>query len=221
MPKSSVFRYVSVLEARRCVTRDAHDGQYRLGLAPFSFHTPPVQAVGAVARPWLERLRDEFGETTNLGVLDGRRVVYVEVVESPKAMRLSARPGDHDFIHASALGKAIAAGMNDESVREILKVEGMPRLTAQTITSVNEYMLSLRHVRDLGYATDSGEAEEGACCVAVSMPLGDIPLRAAVSVSSPATRFPSANEIPHVVARLVAAAKAIAESLTAERSASS
>jgi IclR family acetate operon transcriptional repressor len=215
MPKSSVFRYIAALEARRYVTRDVRSGYYRLGLAPFSFHTPPVQALGAKARPWLERLRDEFGETINFGVLDGRRVIYVEVVESPRAMRLSARPGDHEFIHSSALGKAIAAGMDEASVREILEIEGLPRLTSRTITEVDEYMRVLERVRESGYATDCGEAEEGACCIGVGIPLDDVPLRAAISLSSPATRFPRADEMTNVVVRLQVATAEIAASLAA------
>jgi len=216
MPKSSVFRYAAVLEARRYVMRDVHNGHYRLGLAAFSFHTPPLRALATRAKPWLEQLRDEFQETINLGVLDGGRVVYLEVVESPKAMRLSARPGDHDFIHASALGKAIAAGIDDDSLRKIFEIEGLPRLTSRTITDVEEYMRTLSRVRELGYATDSSEAEEGACCVAVAVPLQDIPLRAAISLSSPATRFPRADEILNVVAKLRDAAAEIAASVAPE-----
>ena len=50
--------------------------------------------VAARARPHLERLRGTFGETVNLGLLDGTRVAYLVILESPKSMRFAARPGD-------------------------------------------------------------------------------------------------------------------------------
>src|SRR5258708_372145 len=76
MPRSSVFGYVSVLESRRYVSWDA-TGNYALGLAFFSFASPPLRSLAATARPLLERLRDTFGETINLGVLDRTRVLYI------------------------------------------------------------------------------------------------------------------------------------------------
>jgi IclR family acetate operon transcriptional repressor len=216
LPKSSVFRYVAVLESRRYVARDVQTGHYSLGLALFSFQTPPLGVLGARARPWLETLRDEFEETINLGVLDGSRVVYLEVMESPKAMRLSARRGDHDFIHTSALGKAIAAQLDDDDVRRILENEGLPRLTSQTITDATTYMRALNEIRRQGYATDYGEAEEGACCVATGIPLEGIAIPAAISLSSPATRFPEDEAIARVAHRLAEAARGIASSLEPE-----
>lgn len=217
MPKSSLFRYVAVLEARRYVTRDPKTGTYGLGLALFSFDLP-LRALAASARPWLERLRDQFGETINLAVLDGTRVQYLEVVESPKVMRLSARPGDHDFIHASALGKAISARLDDEAIRRILDIEGLPKLTSRTIIDAEEFMTTLAGVRKQGYAVDFGEAEEGACCVAVSLPLDRLAVPTGISLSSPATRFPQRRELPDVVPKLHETARQIAVTFRPERS---
>jgi IclR family acetate operon transcriptional repressor len=191
MPRSSVFRYLAVLESRRYVAHDPQTGTYQIGLSFFSFASPPLRALADAARPSLEHLRDTLGETINLGVLDGTRVLYVEVIESTKAMRLSARRGDRDFIHSSSLGKAIAATLPDADVRKILDSEGMPRLTSKTLTNPNAYLRGLAEVRERGYATDLSESEEGACCVAVTLVLPRIP--AAISLSSPAARFPVAD----------------------------
>jgi IclR family acetate operon transcriptional repressor len=160
----------------------------------------------------LEKLRNHFGETINLGVLDGGRVVYLEVMESPKAMRLSARRGDHDFIHSSALGKAIAAELHEAAIARILEIEGLPRLTSRTITDPDAYLNALAAVRERGYATDFGEAEEGASCVAVSIPFERVAVRAAISLSAPATRFPDEGAVADLVDRLHEAAGEIGAS---------
>jgi IclR family acetate operon transcriptional repressor len=156
-------------------------------------------ALATRARPLLEGLRDRFGETINLGVLDGRRVAYLEIVESPKAMRFAARRGDRDPIHSTALGKAIASRLSDGEVRQIIASEGMPQLTSRTITDLGEFLSELDLIRERGYALDNGENEEDGRCVALSLPGGWV--HAAISLSAPAQRF-SLSRVETVVEAL-------------------
>lgn len=199
LPKSSAFRYLATLERRRYVERDPLTGSYRAGSAflPLRAHEPELLARRA--RPHLERLRDRVEETVNLGMLEGNRVIYLEIVESHRAMRLAARPGDRDPIHATALGKAIAANLPERRVRAILEAEGMPRLTQRTLTDQAAYLADLAATRERGYALDDGEHEIDGRCVAV--PVGGSNLPAAISYSAPATRFPL-DRVPGVAAVL-------------------
>ena len=96
LPKSSAFRYLVTLESRRYVERDPETGDYRLGLAFLPLQARQFDLLVQRARPILEDLRDRFGETVNLGLLDGNRVTYLMIVESAKGVRLAARPGDRD-----------------------------------------------------------------------------------------------------------------------------
>lgn len=201
LPKSSMFRYLSTLEARRYVERDVHTDGYRLGTAVLSFQATHVDRLAGRLRPILERLRDRLGETTNLGVLDGSRVAYLDIVESPRSMRLAARPGDRDMLHCTALGKAIAARMDPERLQAALDAEGLPRRTDRTLTSRAQLAETLRTVRERGYAVDDGENEVGGRCVAVALPG---PVLAAISVSAPAMRITDAD-VPAVAETLQAA----------------
>jgi IclR family transcriptional regulator, acetate operon repressor len=212
LPKSSAFRYLTTLEARGYVVRDDGDA-YRLGLALQRLRPRDLALLAAVARPRLEELSDRFGETTNLGVLDSTRVAYLEVVESPRAVRFAARRGGRDPIHSSALGKAIAASLRDEEVRRILAVEGMPARTARTITDPERFLRELEAVRARGHATDNGENEEGGSCVGVF--LAGCRLPAALSLSAPTARL-QAEQMEEVAAALRRAARLIADE--AERS---
>ena len=200
LPKSSIFRYVNTLEARGYAERDRGNGHYRPGRAFHSSLAGELVALTARARPLLEALRNRFGETINLGVLDGRRVAYLEIVESPKAMRFAARRGDRDPIHSTALGKAIASHLSEGQVRQIIVSEGMAQLTSRTITDLGAFLAELAVIRDRGYALDNGENEEDGRCVAVSLPDGW--LHAAISLSAPAQRF-SLSRVETVVQALV------------------
>lgn len=210
LPKSSAFRYLTVLESRQYVERGSEDGDYKLGLAFLPIQSRHVEVLSQRSRPYLERLRDRFGETINLGVLDGRRVIYVSILESPQAMRLAARPGDRDYIHSTALGKAIAAHLPEDRVRAILEAEGMPRLAPRTITDPEEYLRELRTVSAVGYAVDERENEPEGRCLAV--PILGYRLPAAISLSAPQSRFP-ADRIKEAATEFGSAARRIAEDL--------
>jgi len=210
LPKSSVFRYLATLESRGYVEQDQDTGVYRFGLALLLSHPRYRQILAARAKPYLEKLRDRFQETINLAVLNGNRITYLEIVESQRAMRFAARPGDRDPIHSSALGKAIASTLGEVRVREILETEGMPKRTPHTITDVEGLLAELEAIRKRGYALDNRENEEDGRCVAVPIPGTTTP--AALSLSAPAVRM-SLDEVGEVAEALIDAAGALAEDL--------
>jgi IclR family transcriptional regulator, acetate operon repressor len=213
LPRSSAFRYLASLEARGYVERDGSDGVYRLGSA-FADDGPRRRALSDAARPLLEALRDRFQETINLGVLEGTSVAYLEVLESPMAMRFAARPGDRDHVHSTSLGKALMAQLRDEDIRRILAAEGMVAVTPRTITDPDEFLRQLATVRENGFAVDYGENEEHGGCVAVAIAGADV--AAAISLSAPTARLSPAG-IDEVASALRETAARVAEELEPAR----
>ncbi len=199
LPKSSVFRYMATLESFRYVEHD--DGTYRLGSAVAPLQASHLDRLIAMARPYLEKLRDLLGETINLGRLEGSHVIYLDIVESRSGVRLSARPGTRDPIHSTAMGKAIASQLPEDQVRALLDPR-LPRLTDHTITSPEDYLAELEKVRAEGYAIDDMENEPDGRCVAVPLPIG---LDVALSQSAPASRLPM-FDVPQVARALHEAA---------------
>ena len=206
--RATIFRYLRTLETRRYVEHDEESGVYRFGFAFLPLYSRQVDALVQRMRDHLESVRDQFGETANLGLLDGSRVIYLDIVESNKSMRLAARPGDRDPIHSTALGQAIAASLPEERVTAILDKEGMPALTSRTITDRKAFMTRLAQVAERGYAVDDGENEPGGRCVAV--PLLEGRIQAAVSISAPASRL-EMDRIPEVADALKKVAVDVAD----------
>ncbi len=207
LPKSSAFRYLTALEARHYVERDPRSGFYRLGLAFRPQNTHAAERLTALARPALEKLRDQLRETTNLGVLDGAYIIHTVVAESPQMMRLAARVGERGYVHSTALGKAICANLPEDRVRSILAAAGMPRFTDATITDPDAYLAELDRVRANGYGLDDAENQPAGRCVAVAVE--GVGLPAGISVSAPADRFP-----PERTDEIVAQLRRVARSLT-------
>lgn len=200
LPKSSAFRYLWTLEAHRYVERDAGTGLYRLGLGFVGMQSRHLEVLRERARPWLEKIRDEFGETVNLAILDGDHVVYLDVVESKQRVRFASARGFREPLHATALGHAIASRLAEERVRELVapSTAGYGREP-----DLNSYLTDIDDVQRLGYATsDDGD---GRC---VAAPLTGTRLPVAIGISAPAARF-SPTDAGKAATRLLEVTKEI------------
>lgn len=213
LPKSTVFRILSTLHHLGCLWRD-EQRIYRLTnrLAGLASEAPMNETLRLLARPHMLELRDQFGETVNLGQLQLDRVVYLEVVPSEFALRLHERPGASASFHASALGKAILAFSPDQVVRGLLHGRALPALTSNTITAPGAFLRELRRVRARGYALDREETMLLAACVGAPILDAHGQAVAALSISGPSSRFQPRRE-PRVITALRAAAAAISERL--------
>jgi IclR family transcriptional regulator, acetate operon repressor len=206
MPKSSLHRYLEVLVQEGFLERDSHSVTYRLGPRFMTLASVEAQLLVLRARPFLERLRDRFDETVNLGMLSGDNIIYVDIVESAKTIRLAARIGDRDMVHSTALGKAIAAHLPEGEVRSLLQRTGLPRRTANTITRAPDFMKQLEMVRGHGFALDDQENDLEGRCVAVAIPAPRV--QYAISVSGITSRFPvsktaeAAREVRQAISEL-------------------
>src|SRR3546814_2087698 len=80
----------------------------------------------------MRRLMEDVGETVNLAVQDQNELVYVTQFESHAPMRAFFRPGRRAPMHASAVGKAMLAEIDDAVLTEVLHQKGMPRSEEHT-----------------------------------------------------------------------------------------
>lgn len=188
LPKSSVFRYLVSLEARRYIEHDPDVGTYRLGSAFMPVQARQIDLLVERAHPQLEWVRDELGETATLAMLDSDEIIYLDVVESESDLRLAPPAGGRAALHATAAGKMIAAQLDDQRVRAALATAGMEQTTDRTISTVEQFIEELRQVRAHGYAIDDGESTVQGRCIAVAVP--DTHLPAAMSICAPANRMP-------------------------------
>ena len=148
-------------------------------------------------RPHLERLMEETQETVHLAVLDGRRVLFLDSIESPRALRVSSRTGTLTWAHCTSVGKVLLAELPEERVVDLYSDERLAGMTERSIASSKELLESLVVVRSQGYALNRGESEDGVGSVGavVRDRLGRV--AAAVSTAAPLVRLvkPRLNRI--------------------------
>jgi IclR family KDG regulon transcriptional repressor len=138
----------------------------------------------------MEELADQYRETIHLAVLDDSQVVYVDKLEGKQAVRVELTSlGTRLYAHCSALGKVLLAHEPEENVKRIVKLEGLPRFTANTITDAGELEQALVKVRKQGYATDQEEILSDLCCIGAPIHDHTGQVIAAISMSVPAYRF--------------------------------
>ncbi|GAA2102868.1 hypothetical protein GCM10009841_19650 [Microlunatus panaciterrae] len=153
------------------------------------------RGLGSWATPYLASPVEEFGETTNMAMLEGDSCIYVAQVPSPQSMRMFTEVGRVVMPHCTGVGKAILSMLSDEQAARLLARTGMPPRTENTLVSIDAMLTELAQARDLGYALDDGEQELGVRCVAV--PLTGLPFLAAISVSGPSGRL-TMEDVPRI-----------------------
>ncbi len=210
--KSAAFRILANLERRGYVAKDPVNARYTLGAQLVCLGERSLGAIDlrAAARPALEALQQRFGETVNLGVREGAEVVYVDMIESSHGLRMAARIGGRDYLHSTALGKAILAFLLPAERDHLLYAPaGLPARTERTITDPVKLRAELERVRERGIAEDRDENEVGARCLGA--PLFDHRggVVGAISLSAPDSRLDDAR-----ASEVAAAVRAEAASIT-------
>jgi DNA-binding IclR family transcriptional regulator len=188
--KSTAHRLMMVLERHKLIERNSASGRYRLGLKLFELGTRAVSQLDLRerARPVLERLVLETGETVHLSILDDTEVLYLDKVEPERSVRMSSTVGRRNPVYCTAMGKAILAHLPEAQVEAIVHRRGLKAMTANTITSLLELKEELAGIRVRGYSVDDEEIEEGVRCVGcVVRDFSGGPM-AAISVSGPSFR---------------------------------
>ncbi len=177
LPTSTCFSLVRTLVDRGFLFYLRPRGPFyptrRLGIVAEAIaqHDPIAQHV----LPFLKVLRDKTGETVILGKLQGMGAVYLEVVESSNPIRFTMGVGKVRELHASSMGKAILAAMDEEERDRIVSKIKYTRLTDRTLRSRAQFEASLEEGRKRGYWTNVGESSPDVMGIAQAVEIfGDL-----------------------------------------------
>jgi len=216
--KTTVFRLLGALERAEFVVRDDERQRYQLGPALFRLATQARRASGLydAARPELEALAHDVGETATLEVLVGSEVLILDEVHGRFLVGGAPEVGMRWPAHATSTGKVLLAaavtgeGANGHVGR--LPAGRLARLGPHTITSRAALERALAKVRRDGYAVGMEELEPG--FIAIAAPVRNAPGRtvAAVSVGGPKSRMNGAR-VREVATRVRRAADSISRRL--------
>jgi IclR family acetate operon transcriptional repressor len=189
---STAHRLLATLEKMGYVYQGGDLARWYVGLQAFTVGSSFLANRDFVAQshPYLRRLMEQSGETANLGILDGTEAVFIDQVQCRETMRTIVKLGSRVPLHASGVGKAIFAALPDEQIDALVKVKGLPRITANTITSPEIMWASIRVIRQRGYSFDDEEHLPGTRCVAAPIYDEHAEALGALSLAGPLSRLP-------------------------------
>lgn len=213
--KNNVFRLLATLESRGYMEQNKVTGNYRLGLNVLELGQVFIRQMGLLkmARPVLEEISSKCNETAYLGVIRDDRVVYVDVVEALRPVRVVSRMGVGLPVYCTAIGKAQIAFESADELEAIFSDKVLEGFTDKTIVKMDVLFKELEEVRQKGYALDDEEFDEGIRCVGV--PVRDYTRRviAGLSLSGPAYRFTDERLEKEVIPMAVDAGKKLSARL--------
>jgi DNA-binding IclR family transcriptional regulator len=166
LPTSTAFRILAAAAEHGLVQRDA-SGAYRLGshILGLAGRVREHLDVRAEARPVMEWLRDQLGETVNLTVREGTEVVYVERATPQRTLRVEQVVGSRAPLHTTAVGKLMLGVDGREALGLYARATGLPQFTPKTRSNLTDLWRDIEGSLARGYALDDEEAELGVGCI--------------------------------------------------------
>ncbi|MCB8942298.1 MAG: IclR family transcriptional regulator [Ardenticatenaceae bacterium] len=213
LPRPTVIRLLHTMEQSQAVERVVDNGRYRLGEGILSLATAVSFSRQLVwlARPFLQELAQQTGETVYLSVPDGYQSHYIEQINSQYHIQPIDWVGSRAPLHLVADGKLFLAHWPEADVARYCERPLIPQ-APQSITDAAQLRAHLAQVRQQGFACTRDEFEEGLVAFAAPVLNGEERVVTAVTISGPAYRFPEEQD-EQFARRVQETAKAIEEQL--------
>jgi DNA-binding IclR family transcriptional regulator len=189
--EATALRYLFTLARHDLVEREPSSGRYRMGWRLFRLAESALTGRDPrdAAMPFIRRLVASFNETVNLAARRSNDLIIIAAIEGSHSLKRGASVGEQDAWHASAIGKAILALLDEEEADHLVGPPPYKRYTAKTVLDRDALMDELAEVRRQGYAVDNEEGEEGLRCLGIAILDRQGKPSYALSISGPSSRL--------------------------------
>jgi DNA-binding IclR family transcriptional regulator len=191
LARPTISRLCLVLEREGLVVRDMAAKRYGVGWRLWQF---AASVIGSAAtqrerRLILCHLVEEIGETCNLTVPNGTKMVYIDRVECNWPLRLELPIGSEVPLHCTPSGKLYLGLLPPSRRQTLLGRLKFEKHTPNTVTSAKQLNKELIKIRKNMVAFDCEEFVDGMNSVAVPILDSYSRLWATLAVHGPVNRF--------------------------------
>lgn len=166
-----------------------------------------------IARPYLQDVRDNTGDSSSLAVLSHLDILYLVHVSTNRMIRLDAGIGTRFPAYATSLGRVIVAHHSESFINDYLARIKPQKLTDKTVISRVKLRKVLNRCRRQGFTSTQDELDYGIISVAVPVFDNDGEILAAINCSTATTRVNQEEMIETRLPHLMTAAKKIEQEL--------
>lgn len=191
MPASSAHKLMQNLLARGYLESDKQGKTFRLGYKLFEIGSKYAQRTDLATEFQLsaQKIVDECNESVFLTIRNGDKALYIAEKQSTHPVRFVSHLGMQLPLHATAMGKVLLSGLDDEDIAKLYPGQELGKLTDTTITEYAELMRQIGSIRAEGVGYSYGESVHGIRCVAAPVYGAQKQIVSALGVSIPEARW--------------------------------
>jgi IclR family transcriptional regulator, pca regulon regulatory protein len=217
LPMPTVYRVVMTLTAEGYLDH-LPNGEYRPGVRTLTLGTAALRSLDLVglATPKLQRLGQDTGETVNLAVLTGDRVLYLVRLRNSDLVTANIQVGSTlPAVHTS-IGKLLLAHLDDTDLRRRITAESFAAQHGPNAkVSLAELRAELAQIREQGWAMQDEELAYGLRSVAGPIIAHDGRVVAGVNVAVQARDWSSQRVVRELKPVVLAACAEISQLVSA------
>lgn len=188
--RSTAHRLLQTLESEGFVRQNHKTNKYSLGVSVLKLTNTVVNQIRILkeAAPILKQLTEKTGESSHIGILEGKEIFYLHKEECSYPIKLLSHLGKTNPIHCTSLGQAFLAYQPDLLVDAILNTE-LTRYTQYTLTDSGLIRTKLEEIRAQGYAVSNQELHEGVISIGAPIFNNKKAVFASINIAGPVQRI--------------------------------
>lgn len=209
LPRSTIFRLLSTLEAMGYLEKTDSGREYRLGIAVLRLGFEYIASLDVVelSAGILQRLSAATGHSCSLVVRDKRSVVYVARVIPPIIFSSNVSIGTRLPVYATAFGRVLVQDLSLEELQDLYPEESLESFSETTPSNASELYAMAQADKQKGYASSRGHFERNISTLVVPVRDQSRLVIAAIGVTFSSSKFDGDFDELALAAKVQAAAK--------------
>lgn len=189
--KNTVFQLLTTLCTCGYLMQDERNRCYYPGIKLLWVHNLNglYANILSVAKPILEQLTNQCGETSHLAIMEGVYARFLDKVESPQPLAVTTDLNLPIPLQLTAVGKAMLSRLTEDHLKRLESEMDFRRCTTNSICSVETLRQELTVTARRGYAVDDEENFHGVRCIAAPIMEKNGNVICSIGISAPKERL--------------------------------
>ncbi|WP_434355368.1 DNA-binding transcriptional regulator KdgR [Parasalinivibrio latis] len=191
MSKSTVYRFLQTMKTLGIVSQEGDSDKYSMTLKLFELGSKALEHVNLIdlADYEMRKISDKYGESIQLGTLDGDSVVYLHNINASFSLGVQSKIGYRVPSYSSSIGKVFLASKDDQEIKHLFEENEKSKMLNSETIDLGGLLKDLSSVRELGFGEENEDREAGLRSLAVPIYDRFNSVVAGLCISYPSVRY--------------------------------